>query len=124
MPNEAKTVIHKPRQRSPRCRREGCPHRRGQDAGYCCLVCKSLDGELSRLQELYQTAGDPTLNRDAWGALVSICEDWTAYALARRRLRADIRDAGLPMPPLRGSERSPSIAASGSRRTPSVDSLG
>jgi hypothetical protein len=57
-----------------------------------------LDVELSRLQELYETAGDPTLSRDAWLALVSCADGWSEYSRARAVLHRSIREAGLPLP--------------------------
>ena len=75
---------------------DGCG--RSARADYCTLMCRRLDEELDRLHELYQTAGDPTLIRDAWLALVDCADAWTEYAKARAKLHYGICEAGLPLP--------------------------
>lgn|GEM_PF-2902152 len=79
------------------CKREGCPRPATND-DFCCRTCRDLDTEFDRLQELYDTAGDPTLSRDAWLVLSSLSDQWSEFISARMALRQQIRDAGLPMP--------------------------
>ena len=43
----------------------------------------TLDREFSRLQELYTTADDPTLSRDAWTLLVEAADNWTEFVRAK-----------------------------------------
>jgi hypothetical protein len=40
-------------------------------------MCRDLDTEFDRLRELYDTAGEPALSRDAWLALSSVSDQWT-----------------------------------------------
>jgi hypothetical protein len=61
-------------------------------------MCRELDNKFDRLEELYSTANDPTLPRDAWSALCSVSDEWTGYANTRALLHPAIRDTGLPMP--------------------------
>jgi hypothetical protein len=70
----------------------------GKSDGYCCRICRDLDTEFDRLRELYDSAGDPTLSREAWLALSSVSDQWTDYFKARLGLHKEIRDAGLPLP--------------------------
>jgi hypothetical protein len=95
-PTNMPTGVRQPRGRLP-CRREGCT-RPSKGDGYCCRICRDLDSEFDRLQELYDTAGDPTLSREAWLALSTVADQWTEYSNARFKLHRHIRDAGLPMP--------------------------
>ena len=59
-------------------------------AEYCNTMCETCDRELDRLQELYETAGDPTLSNDAWLSLVEVANSWTEYVSARARLYRDV----------------------------------
>jgi hypothetical protein len=87
---------HRRGRRKP-CSRDGCP-RFGKSDRYCSKMSRDLDTEFDRLQELYATAGDPTLSRDAWLALSSVSDEWTEFISARMALRQEIRDAGLQLP--------------------------
>jgi hypothetical protein len=49
-------------------------------------MCDGIEYEFSRLQSLYETAGDQTLNRDAWLALVDLSDRWTEFSRARGAL--------------------------------------
>jgi hypothetical protein len=57
-------------------------------------MCATLDREFSRLQELYTTADDPTLSRDAWTLLVEAADNWTEFVHAKGKLVADARCLG------------------------------
>ncbi|MDT5113606.1 MAG: hypothetical protein QOE20_5496 [Mycobacterium sp.] len=81
------------------CKREGCP-RPGRSDDYCCRICRDLDTEFDRLHELYDSAGDPSLSREAWLALSSVSDQWTEFVKARFALHQHIREAGLPLPQL------------------------
>jgi hypothetical protein len=76
--------------RSPRrkntCARDGCDHRIGRRQIYCCAICEGLGTQFSRLQALYETAGDPTLSREAWLALVELNDQWTEFVGAMAAL--------------------------------------
>ena len=52
-----------------RCARDGYDGSVSRSRTYCCSMCDALDVEFSRLQALYETAGDPTLRRDAWRSI-------------------------------------------------------
>jgi hypothetical protein len=83
---------------SRQCQREGCTRKARLDFEHCGLLCKGFDQELSRLQELYETAGDPTLSRDAWVSLVAAADAWTEAMSIRAKLYRDVVAAGLPLP--------------------------
>jgi hypothetical protein len=51
-------------------------------------MCATLDREFSRLQELYITADDPALSRDAWTLLVEAAANWTEFVRAKGKLFA------------------------------------
>jgi hypothetical protein len=97
-PSDMPPVVtsHRSGRRKP-CSRDGCP-RSGQSDGFCSKMCRTLNAEFDRLEELYSTAGDPSLPRDAWLALCSISDDWTAYSNTRALLHRTIRELDLPMP--------------------------
>jgi hypothetical protein len=61
-------------------------------------MCDGIEYEFSRLQSLYETAGDQTLNRDAWLALVDLSDRWTEFSRAGARCSRDIVARGLPTP--------------------------
>jgi hypothetical protein len=61
-------------------------------------MCDGIEYEFSRLQSLYETAGDQTLNRDAWLALVDLSDRWTEFSRARGALFKDIVARRLPTP--------------------------
>jgi hypothetical protein len=87
----------RPDQRKP-CGRNGCPRRIGSRKEYCSPPCAVIGRELARLEELYRTAGDPTLGSDAWVALVEVSDAWTAFRQARGQLFKEIKERGLPCP--------------------------
>ena len=72
--------------------------RTARRTSYCQPMCAMLDREFSRLQELYTTADDPTLSRDAWTLLVEAADNWTEFVRAKGKLVADARTGGLPLP--------------------------
>jgi len=45
-----------------------------------------------------ETAGDPTLNRDAWLEVVNLNEQWNEFVDARGALFKDITARSLPTP--------------------------
>jgi hypothetical protein len=85
------------RKRKP-CARDGCPRGTSRRRTYCFPMCHVIDIEFSRLQELYETAGDPSLNRTSWMALVDLNQQWTEFVGARSALFKDIVERGLPTP--------------------------
>ena len=80
------------------CAREGCERTVTRSRAYCCSVCAGIENEFSRLQSLYETAGDPTLSRDAWTVLVDVSDQWTEFVRDRGSLYKDIAARGLPTP--------------------------
>ena len=53
-------------------------------------MCATLDREFSRLQELYTTADDPTLSRDAWTLPVEAADNWTEFVRAKGKCCAAV----------------------------------
>lgn len=84
--------------RRKRCTRDGCERGIGRSKSHCGVVCERIDTEFDRLRALYETAGDPTLSRDAWLALCEVGDTWTGYDIARAELHNDIVSRGLPVP--------------------------
>ena len=80
-----------------RCSREGWG-RTARRTSYCQPMCATLDREFSRLQELYTTADDPTLSRDAGTLPVEAADNWTEFVRAKGKLVADARTGDLPLP--------------------------
>lgn len=74
------------------CSRDGCPRpvTSNRTGNHCCGMCKTLDRELTRLQGLYQTAGDPTPDTSAWVLLVELADGWTQFQSARGALVREI----------------------------------
>lgn len=84
----------------PECRREGCNRQaKRSDRLHCHPICELIELEQDRLQEIYETAGDPALSRDAWLNLVEVADVWSEYLRERGRLVRSIYKAELPMPP-------------------------
>jgi hypothetical protein len=61
-------------------------------------MCESVDTEFCRLESLYQTAGDPTLSREAWLTLVDLNDQWSEFVRIRGALHKNISARGLPTP--------------------------
>ena len=57
------------------CRREGCPRRKARGYAYCCQTCGILDGELTGLQKLLESAPDDRQGTEAWTLLVDVITD-------------------------------------------------
>ena len=70
-------------------------------------MCGYLDTELSRLEDLYRTAGAEDLSPEAWTALVAVSDAWTEFRRARGALFREIRIRDLPVPELSRRDQLP-----------------
>ena len=80
------------------CSREGCPRAIGNpDYDYCSILCQNMNRELELLAEIYETAGDPTLDTSAWTQLVAAGDALSEYRRFRRKLVQEIKNRRLPL---------------------------
>ena len=90
-----------------RCSREGCGRRTRPSRPYCDHMCGYLDTELSRLEDLYRTAGAEDLSPDAWTTLVAVSDAWSEFRRSRGALFREIRLRDLPVPSVPRREQQP-----------------
>ena len=101
---------------------EGCGLRARPGRPYCDHMCGHLDTELSRLEDLYRTAGAEDLSPEAWTALVAVSDAWTEFRRARGALFREIRVRRLPCrssPPRSAASHARTVV----RLTPSVRAI-